>query len=618
MGLMHRRRLRRRPRQQPGQLYKTRLGIVQWSILSLFGVLLVRAIMLHVFPSAEESLTNIADNQYSRRVELAPWRGTIFDRRGDPLAISIRKPSLAINPRVFSPSSSELDKLAGVLRLPSRHLRKIAAKKGYFAWVARQIDHRQAEQAKNLELKGLFEVNEPARFYPASEAGAHLLGFVGIDSNGLIGLERRFDRDLRGQSVHLTSGRDAYGNTIFSKNAAIPEKTGNNVHLTIDRVIQEIAEEELVKGLKAAESSKGFAIVADPHTGRVLAVANYPRFDPNNTTKLNIKRTRNHAFADVFEPGSTTKPFVAAAAIDAGKTNIDAMHDCENGHLRIGRSVIHDTHPAKMLTTAQSIIESSNICIYKIAQKLGRTSTEEALRNFGIAGRSETRGIGWAGRGYLSPADKWRDIRFATVSFGQGLLTTGLELVQAMGVIANGGTLVKHSLIEKIVSSDGTIVGSSAQSQVRRVISPETAKAMRRTLQAVVDLEEGTGNNAAIPRWTTAGKTGTAQKVDPGIKGYAKDKYIASFLGFAPVKDPHLVVYVLVDEPKKKPYYGGVWAAPIFAGITERTLHYLNVAGDRLDSKQSSDELKHVPSQPPKKLAPKKLAKDHGSDDKKG
>ena len=613
MGLMQRKRLRRRPRQQPGQLYQARLRVVQWGILSLFAVLLVRAVMLHIFPAAEESLSNIADNQYSRRVELAPWRGTIFDRRGDPLAISIRKPSLAINPRVFSPSSKELHKLAAILRLPVRQLRKTAAKKGYFAWVARQIDHRQAEQAKNLELKGLFEVSEPARFYPASEAGAHLVGFVGIDSNGLIGLERRFDRDLRGQSVHLTSGRDAYGNTIFSKNAAIPEKTGNNVHLTIDRVIQEIAEEELVKGLKAAESVKGFAIVADPHTGRILAVANYPRFDPNNTTKLDIKRTRNHAFADVFEPGSTTKPFVAAAAIDASKTRIDSIHDCENGHLRIGRSVIHDTHPAKTLTTAQSIIESSNICIYKIAQKLGRSATERALRDFGIAGGRETRGIGWAGRGYLSPSEKWRDIRFATVSFGQGLLTTGLELVQAMGVIANGGTLVKHSLVEKIVSSDGTIVGSSAQSQVRRVISPETARAMRKTLHDVVDLEEGTGNNAVIPRWTTAGKTGTAQKVDPGIKGYAKDKYIASFLGFAPVKDPHLVVYVLVDEPKKKPYYGGVWAAPIFAGITERTLNYLNVAADRADASELDDDRDTKLSQ-----SSEQLAKDRAAADKKG
>ncbi len=547
-----------------------------------FVILLGRGAVISLFPAKQSSLDHLATAQYQRRITLAPYRGAIYDRRGEPLAISIRKPSLAVNPSKFTPSRKETKLLASYLDVKASKIRKISARKNQFAWLKRQTSSQAAQKAMGLEIEGLSLLREPGRYYPAGNAAAHLLGFVGIDNDGLIGLESRYNKDLRGQPITITPTKDAKRRTIYKEAiGAAPEKTGHSIHLTLDRVIQEIAEEALEKGVRQAKAQKGHVLVADPHTGRILAMANFPPFDLNDTRRLRIKKARNHALLDVFEPGSTTKPFVVAAAIDLKKTWYGEKHNCENGHMRIDRRTIHDTHPAKTLTTAQTLVQSSNICAYKIARKLQPELFFKSMRKFGFGSGEIGLNFPGEGKGWMQDWRTWRRIRFANISFGQGFMTSALELVQAMSTIANGGSLMRPMLVEKITTSDGIVVSSTPTEQIRRVISTQTSKTMRKILHKVTVDEHGTGKNAQTPSYTTAGKTGTAQKVDPGIKGYAKDKYIVSFLGFAPAKDPHLTILVAVDEPGEKPYYGGTWAAPIFSEISEKTLHYLNVAPDK-------------------------------------
>lgn len=572
----------RAPKTQPGQFRRERGRFVEAGLFCLFGVVICRAVVLHLFPGKSDSLRTIADNQYERSIELSPYRGTIFDRKGEALAISIRKPSLAVNPRVFDPAPADVERLAHILHMPTKAVQAIADKKSYFAWLARKIDHRMAEDAMNLGLNGIVKLQEPARFYPSGSAAAQLLGFIGLDNRGMGGLERQFDKDLRGQSFKIMAAKDARGQFIFNESAvATPEKPGHSIHLTIDKVIQEIAEDELEAGVKKAEAKKGFAIVSDPHTGRILAVANYPSFDPNNTKRVKVSLTKNYAFSDVFEPGSVTKPLVVAHALELGKTWPDELHDCEGGAMRIGKATIHDSHKSGLLTTTEAIIQSSNICTYKIALKMGREETAKALKLAGL-GTSLTN-LDFPGQafGWLSNWETWKQIRYANVSFGHGFMITGLELVQAMGAIANGGNLMQPTLVERILSADGVVVSNHAVETAGRLMSPNTARIMRGMLAQVVSNEHGTARSAASKFYTTAGKTGTAQKVDPGTKGYAKGKYLAGFLGFAPVQDPHLVVYVQIDEPMGKSYYGGTVAAPVFTAIVDRTLKYLNVAPDQ-------------------------------------
>lgn len=572
----------RAPRTQPGQFCPARARLVEASVLFVFLIFAIRAIILGLFSSENRILHSIADHQYQRQIELAPYRGSITDRKGEALAISVRRPSLAVNPHIFDPSPQQIERISRITGLNPKIIRKIESKKTYFAWLSRQLDRRVADEVMSLGLPGIVSITEPARFYPIGSGAAQLLGFVGMDNNGLAGIELQFDQILRGRPHKLMARKDARGQFIFdATDGTAPEKMGHNVQLTIDRVIQEITEDELAEGVRRARAKSGFAIVSDPHTGRILAVANYPGFDPNQLKQIPLELTRNRAFSDVFEPGSVTKPFLISKAIDQGFVRLDQLFNCEHGALRIGKHLIRDDHPADALTAEQTIIRSSNVCTFKIASRMGRQSVHSALSNFGF-GRSATN-LGLPGMltGRLSKPESWAQIRFAATSFGYGFTVTGLELVQAMGAIANGGQLTAPSLIEKITNPDDGIHLPQPTHGATRILSPETSRLMRETLRKVVTDAHGTASRASTKLYTVAGKTGTAKKADPRLGGYSKDKRLASFIGFAPFADPHLVVYVMIDEPGEKPYYGGLWAAPVFSGIVERSLRYLNVAPDQ-------------------------------------
>ena len=318
--------------------------------------------------------------------------------------------------------------------------------------------------------------------------------------------------------------------------------------------------------------------MADPHTGRILALANYPSFNPNAYSKLDLNRTRNSATKLLFEPGSITKPLVISYALEEGETTRSEIHNCEkDGRYEISKGLyIHDEHPQEFMTTAEILIHSSNICTAKVAQRLGPQQTFLALKKFGLSRKNPF--VPGTAAGRLSEWKTWQPIQLANIAFGQGFLVNGLDIVQAYSVFANGGYLVTPYLLERVESSTGKTVKSSESGERKPILSPSTAAAMKGFLARVV--REGTGSRAISALYTTGGKTGTAEKYDLKLKKYSDNLRVASFAGFAPVLDPHLVIFVAIDEPKQKPYYGGRWAAPAFREIADRSLKYLNVAPD--------------------------------------
>ena len=588
-----------KPFEAPRQTTAPRLWLFKCAAVAIFGILAIRASYLHLFAPSGKSLQALADRQYELREDLRPYRGGVFDRREEPLAISIRTPSLAVNPKVFNPDPRQIKTLARILGKSPQDIQQISKKSGYFAWLQRQVHHRTAAKIMALGVRGIHEITESARYYPGGPAASHLLGYVGLDNRGLHGLELFYDRELRGQSQRIKGAKDARGHRIFTgDDQAEPEVPGHSLHLTLDRVIQEIAEEALRKGAERAGAKGAFALVSDPHTGKILAVANHPSFDPNDVRQLKIDQTRNSALLDQFEPGSIIKPFVIAGALEQKKVSPDQIFDCENGSYRVGGVTFHDDHPAEKLTVAESLVRSSNICTFKIAEIVGRQKFYENYMAFGFngnlpgainealtpngAGESSEQNLRappWPS-GRVSHFEKWLPIRFANIAFGQGMTTTGLEIVQAYGALANGGNLMRPTLVDRIEAADGSMLASFHPEVVRRVVSPEVASAMRNMLARVVTDKHGTGGKAVTASYSVAGKTGTAQKVDPVRRSYSADKRIASFVGFAPVEDPYLVILVVIDEPRERPAYGGLWAAPVFSEIAQKSLKYLNVAPD--------------------------------------
>lgn len=559
-------------------------------LLSVFGILIIRAAVIQLFPPSAEALRRIAARQYEQHLELAPYRGPVLDRNGHPLAISVKKPSVAINPRVFRPNPAQLKQLSTILDLTRDRIREVAAKDAYFAWLKRKIDPSISQKVEALELKGLYLVNESTRLYPLQSTASHLLGAVGSENQGLLGIERQFQELLAGKTTAVSPSKDARGRTIlYSSDMAAPDLPGHTIQLTIDHAIQEIAEEALASGVAAARAKSGFAIVTDPHTGKVLALANYPTFDPNHIGKAKTEHTRNFALLDLFEPGSIIKPFVVAGALEQKKTGPHELHNCENGIYRAGGVVFRDDHPAPMLSTVETLVRSSNICTFKIAERLGKQGLYDTLYRFGFAGGiSIPESFPPTMRGSIAKPSSWKPIRFANVAFGQGFTVTGVEIAMAYGALANGGNLMRPIIIDRITSPSGEIVYAATPEASAHVISIDHARQMRDILARVVTDKNGTASKAATADYTTGGKTGTAEKVDPVLKAYSADKRIASFAGFAPVADPYLTIFVVIDEPGAKPAYGGLWAAPVFSDIAERSLRYLNVAPDKKPIKPSA------------------------------
>ncbi len=554
-----------------------RIRIIMVSCLFAFGFLAVTCRSFYLQVIQHDELVKRAERQHQRTIQITPARGGIFDRNGTPLAVSLEMDSLFAEPRRIKEPAAVSALIAPVLGLSHQELvKKLSSEKG-FVWVARQISPDVAMKIREHKLAGIGFVKENKRFYPNFEMASHVIGFTGLDPDGLEGIERRYDREIMGKKGCLLTERDALGRDVSMQNAVMKNPVpGKNITLTLDKNIQYFTEKELAKAVQGSDAKGGIAVVADPATGKILAMANYPAFNPNSFRQYPTLHLRNRAVADSFEPGSTFKLFLMAAAIEEKIVRPQDGINCENGRYSFGGRIIRDDHPHGRVSITEVLKYSSNIGSAKIGIKLGDDRLHRYLQAFGFGQKSGVDLPGEASGG-LRPVSRWYGTDLATISFGQGVSTTAIQLVSAVSAIANGGLLMKPYLVESITDGSEQELQHFDPQTVRRVISAETAATVTKMMNSVTE-KGGTGTNAAIEGFKVAGKTGTAQKVDPVSKGYSASKRTASFVGFVPSDKPLLTILIVIDEPKTSPY-GGVVAAPAFREIAFNSLCYLKAAG---------------------------------------
>ena len=539
-----------------------------------FCVISVRAYQLQVVEAPE--LRARADQQRNHVVKLAPRRGSIVDRHGNPLAVSLQVDSLYADPVLIRDPLATAEKLAPLLNIPqSELLSRLTAGSRRFVWLQRMMDPDVATEVRRLRLPGLAFVNERKRYYPQSTIGAHVVGFTGLDPRGLEGIELEYDRLLQGEPELLVSIKDARGRELATAEGSVQGgATGHNLQLTLDRSLQYIAERELVRVVSEADAIGGTLVMLEPASGRILALASWPDFNPNLAGRYSADQRRNRAVCDIYEPGSTFKPFLLAGVLEEGLMTPEQTVYCEQGRYAVGGSVVRDHKKFGHLNLEEILKFSSNIGFVKLGKELERDRYYQYLRAFGFGSRT---GIDFPGEvsGLIRPPSRWFEIDLAAMSFGQGLSVTPIQMATAMAVIANGGLLMEPYLVETVTDANHRVVRRRLPEVRHRVISEKTAAQVRDMMVAVTE-PGGTGIRAAVAGFRVAGKTGTAQKVDAVTGGYSVDKRIASFIGFVPAENPAVVIAVTVDEPQGE-VYGGQVAAPVFARVASQTLNHLNI-----------------------------------------
>jgi cell division protein FtsI (penicillin-binding protein 3) len=463
-----------------------------------FALLAARAVDLTVVRGPD--FIRQAARQHRQKVTLTGQRGQILDRHGELLASSLSVPSLYVRPAQVPKDAATIHALAKAVELSEATVRARLARPQPFVWLKRHANPRQRERLEALDLPGTGSIPEPRRFYPHGSLAGHILGFVNIDSRGQEGLERAFDKRIGGERLDLVEERDARGRAFTVEGARRLPMAGSTVELTLDAGIQAVAERELADGVKAAGAVGGVAIVMDPDTGGILAMASVPEFDPNTAVTARSpgwrKRTRNLAVSTVYEPGSTMKAVFAAAALEEHVTAPDRQYFCENGSFRFANHTIRDSHPHGLLTFAEVIQYSSNICTSKVAVQMGAPRWYKYLRAFGFGQRTGI-DVPAEANGILRPVESWAQIDLATHSFGQGVAVTPLQMVAAMGTIANGGTLMQPYLVRRVVAANGKELYARKPVAVRRVVSSAAAKTTAELLRRVVEEKGGTGSLAA-------------------------------------------------------------------------------------------------------------------------
>ena len=522
-------------------------------------------------------LAGIAKKQHSLFVELEPTRGTIFDRNLKPQAFNIPVDSVYISPNEIKDKDKEaiIAKLAPILNVDTAYLRDRIYRKKSFIWLARKITPEQSAAIKKLNTRGVGLIKESKRSYPNGYLASHIVGFAGMDNSGQEGLEFSCDSFLKGEAGWALFLRDARQKKLDLWERMVLPKDGYDLVLTIDEVIQYIAERELDKAFKTHHAKGASIVVMDPHTGAILALASRPTFDLNIRSNISKDLIRDRAITDMFEPGSVFKIVTASAALEEKKVTEEDKFFCENGQYRVGSHILHDHKSHGWLTFREVVEQSSNIGTVKVAQILGPDTVYKYIKLFGFGTKT---GIDLPGEisGVARPPRTWSRISIAAIPIGQEVGVTAIQLASAMSVVANGGLLMKPYLIKEVRDKQGELIKEFGPTLVNKAISLDTSNRIKKILTGVI--EEGTGKMAKIEGFTAAGKTGTAQKLEPNGT-YSHSKFIASFIGFAPAEDPMLTIVVCVDEPH--PYYfGGVVAAPVFK----------NVAGDVIKYIRSSQE----------------------------
>ena len=521
-----------------------------------------------------------AMRQHEKTMAIPPPRGQILDAQGRTLAMSADVDSVWANPREVRDVTATADKLATILQMDVRVLEDKLAADNKFAWLARHIPADMATLVRKAKLPGIEVSSEPRRWYPGRFIGGPVIGRADIDGRGVEGLELSMDTLLRGTRSEVAAVRDAHGHAAFAEGLAKPTG-GADVHSTIDRTIQSITDEALAKSVLSNKAKSGMAVVLDVKTGRVLAISNYPTFDPNSAPDAK-SGARNRAVTDAFEIGSVMKVFTIASALDAGVTRPMEEFSTDGGAFRVGPKTIRDVHHDISLTVSDILKRSSNVGAVKIGLRLGRDKLYEGLKRLGFGTKTHIELPGEQS-GRVRDGSKWREIELATISFGYGITVTPLQMAAAMAAIGNHGLYNEPRIVERVVGVDGVELYRAEQVQ-RQVLQPKVADSILPMLASVFDTGKfrGTGSEIVVPGFVCGGKTGTAHKYDPATKRYADDKYLSSFAGLAPIDNPRLAIVVIIDEPSGGDYFGGKVAGPVFGTVASESLRYLGVPGNAL------------------------------------
>jgi cell division protein FtsI (penicillin-binding protein 3) len=557
----------------PGNAAQRRLYLLGVVLLLWFVAICFRLVYLQIFQYGE--FEQRAMHQQQRTIEISPKRGVIYDRAGRELAMSINVDSGFAVPTEIPDLAQTISLISRITREDPREVLAKCKASRSFCWVARKADAETVERIKALNLRGIYFQKESKRFYPKRDLAAQVLGYVGMDDEGLSGIEREFDEQLRGKSGRMLVQVDARRKN-FNRVEKQPDP-GENVVLTIDEQIQYIAEQELEQAIKDTRAIAGTVIVANPHTGEILALANWPTFNPNLSRRVTPEALKDRAVSDVYEPGSTFKLVTISAALEEKITNPDEVFDCQMGSIVVNGMRIRDHKPFGLLPVSDILAKSSDVGAIKIALRLGEERFYKYIRAFGFGQQT---GIELPGetRGLAKPLNRWSKVSIGAISMGQEIGISPVQLADMVSTIANDGVWVAPRIVAATTQPRSTpqLVAFQPGTQ-RRVLSPMTAALMKKMMEGVV--LRGTGRKAILQGYSSAGKTGTAQKVDPGTHGYSRTNYVASFAGFAPVNNPAITVAVILDSAVGL-HQGGQVSAPVFQRVAQRTLAYLNVPHD--------------------------------------
>ncbi len=559
-------------REPRANIIDRRMPLLLAGMVLLFVTLTLRLFYIQIIQ--HQHLTTLALKQQERTIQIQPARGNIYDRNGQPLALNRQVTSFFAVPSAVTQPAQTARVLSSLLGMSSRRLLRRFKSRKAFVWIKRKVSDDVAARVKKLKLAGIKSLKETKRVYPEGSLASHVLGFVGLDNQGLAGIELAYDRMIRGGEGWIRINRDAKGRQVpASARVYKAPEPGKDIYLTIDKVVQHIAEEALDQGMEKCQAKHGSVVVVKPSTGEILAMANKPDFDPNHFNQYSLAARRNRAITDVYEPGSTFKIITAAAALEEGVLSENAIIDCGEGKGVFHGTVIRDHEPHGKLTFRDVIVYSSNVGAVKIGMRLGGDKLYNYVRHFGFG---KPTGIEMPGEaeGLLQPPRAWKTWKAITTPFGQGVAVTTLQMAMAVAAVANNGRLMRPRLVEEIRGSDGHVVLNVKPESRRQVISAATAGKLRSFLCDVVI--RGTGKDAAIPHYQVAGKTGTAQKPKKHGYGYDPVHHVGSFIGFFPAGQPQVLVSVVIDSPKTV-QWGGLVAGPIFRHIGEQVVAYLGI-----------------------------------------
>jgi cell division protein FtsI (penicillin-binding protein 3) len=559
-----------------------RLRLTFSAIFLLLGLLAVRLFYIQAVRGLAYS--EIAQKQFVRKIRTESYRGSILDRNGNILASSIESQSVFIRPKEIKNQKEAVHLLQTALALPASEIREKLNSKQDFLWLERKLTPAQAQLVSESKVAGVGVQSEQRRYYPNGSLACYVVGSVGMDNHGLTGIEQTMEPFLTGKTLVVDQLKDGKGRSIQTEVPAGQASIANSVELTIDRSLQHAAEQEIKRGVEENRASRGMIILQNPKTGEILAMAAYPNFNPNELATgglpsgFDFSKLQNPMVNKVFEPGSTFKLVTLSAALEEHKFSPSDTLFCENGTWKFSTVTINDHEPSGSIDFSQVMERSSNIGCAKIGLKLGKETLYHYTRAFGFGTKT---GVGLPGEseGLLRDPKGWSMVTLPILAFGQGVGVTALQMASAFSAIANDGVLVEPQIFKRITESkDGKIELTTFSPQpVRQVVSSQTAKTLQGILRRVVD--RGTGIQAKVSGYSTAGKTGTAQKIDPKTRKYSSTDYIASFGGFVPAENPQLVCLVILDSPKRD-YWGGSTAAPVFSRVMSRAVHILGIPAE--------------------------------------